>query len=77
MNVVPGTRFGHWVIVQITGRAALVQCRCGSVRRVALDALTSGTSVSCGCFGASRAVRKEAEARQRQRDQRNWRGPKQ
>jgi hypothetical protein len=76
-NVSPGMRFGHWLVIQIKGRTAVARCACGTIRRVALDAFTSGASVSCGCYGESRVVRAELRQRQRQREQRNWRGPKQ
>ena len=80
MTVTVGMRFGHWSIIQITGRTAAARCACGTVRRVALDALVTGASTSCGCFGESYVVRTEMRQRQRQRqqrDQRNWRGSKQ
>jgi hypothetical protein len=76
MNVVPGMKFGHWVVVQIRGRTATARCACGSVRRVALDALVTGASTSCGCYGESYVVRAEIRQRQRQRDQGNRRGCK-
>ena len=67
MTVDPGTRYSFWTVVQAAGRAALVRCRCGPLHKVALDALTSGASTSCGCYGPSTHARKEAEQRQRQR----------
>ena len=73
-TVTAGSRFGFWTVVQTAGRAALVQCACGSVRRVAIDALTTGVSTSCGCYGESYVVRTEIRQRQRQREQTNWRG---
>lgn len=72
-TVTAGSKFGFWTVIQTTGRTAVAQCACGSIRRVSVDALVSSTSTSCGCYGPSRPAREEAEQRQQQRDQGNQR----
>ena len=71
-----GACFGHWRVASVTGRAATCQCRCGTVREVAVAALTSGESARCGCGPLSPSqleqLRVSKEERQRQRD-RDWR----
>jgi hypothetical protein len=70
-------QFGAWTVVKADGKRAVCRCRCGTVRAIAVDALTSGTSTSCGCAPLARdhAAARRAEAAQRQlrRDLRDWR----
>src|SRR5208337_3140979 len=46
-----GRLYGAWVVaaVDAIGRRATVVCKCGETRQVAIEALTAGESVSCGC----------------------------
>ncbi len=50
-SVLAGRHFGAWVVARTdpTGRRALVVCKCGETRQVAIEALTVGESVGCGC----------------------------
>jgi hypothetical protein len=50
--------FGAWTVrsVDESGRRAWAICRCGVVRQLALEALQSGESQSCGCIN-SRSTR--------------------
>src|SRR5208283_597911 len=50
-SVLSGRHFGAWVVARIdtSGRRALVVCKCGEMRQVAIEALTAGESVGCGC----------------------------
>jgi hypothetical protein len=43
--------YGAWTVLNADpgGRRVWVACRCGTVRQVALEALQSGDSQSCGC----------------------------
>ena len=50
MEATKGTVFGAWVIIGAEGRRAWVRCRCGTMRQMALEALQSGESQSCGCL---------------------------
>ena len=73
-----GKRFGHWMVITVTGRRATCQCRCGTIRVISIDALESGNAPSsCGC---SRMPSKEIEKLrdekaewERQRDLKDWR----
>ncbi|MGO9684621.1 MAG: hypothetical protein ACLPTZ_18925 [Beijerinckiaceae bacterium] len=51
--VPPGMRvFGHWTEIGSADRLRkriIVRCRCGRTATVALEALASGESTSCGC----------------------------
>jgi hypothetical protein len=73
-----GRRFGSWTALGTdpTGKRVACRCACGAVRQVAIEALRSGQSTSCGCAPISRdqtlALRAEAEARPR-RIERDWR----
>ena len=48
--MIKGTIFGAWTVLGIEGRRAWVVCRCGTARLVALEALQTGASRSCGCL---------------------------
>jgi hypothetical protein len=60
VNVQPGDRFGHLVVVEELPqrtcpggkrkRVMSCRCDCGEVRPVMLANLTSGNTTSCGCF---------------------------
>jgi hypothetical protein len=73
-----GKRFGSWIVISAdaTGKRAGCRCACGTVRVIAVEALTSGASTSCGCQrlapDQSRALRDEA-ARLRLRRNHDWR----
>jgi hypothetical protein len=80
INVTPGARVGHWRVLGLDGhRRATCQCRCGNIRVLAVDALASGASTSCGCAPptaeAARKARVEAEQHRRVRELnlKNWR----
>ena len=65
MDVVAGTTFGAWTVIGVEGRAAWVKCRCQTIRLVALEALQTGESQSCGCMslpGAGRPLRSSSFA---------------
>lgn len=46
-----GRTFGAWTAVRAdqTGKRVTVICGCGTLRQVALDALSDGSSTGCGC----------------------------
>jgi hypothetical protein len=73
-----GRRFGFWVALGAdpTGKRIACRCACGRVQQVALAALQTGQSRSCGCAPLPRkqrlALRNETEARPR-RIERDWR----
>ncbi len=70
--------FGFWTVISAdaTGKRAACRCVCGTVRVIAVEALASGASTSCGCQTLSpqqaRALRDEAARRRLWRD-RDWR----
>lgn len=72
--VAPGSIFGSWSVVATdpTGKRATCQCRCGRVRQVAIAALESGESTSCGCSpmtpAQGAALRDEVARQRRLRD---------
>jgi hypothetical protein len=55
--------FGLWTLIRLDGTAkrALCRCRCGTIREVALDALETGASKSCGCFLSAKPQRRAAD----------------
>jgi hypothetical protein len=71
--------WGHWVEISAdpTGKRIAVRCICSRVLTVALDALESGESSSCGCRPPTgqqhRSRAAEAEARQRAALLGDWR----
>jgi len=75
-NGIEGRRYGAWVALRADATAKRVSCvcACGAVRQVAIDALESGMSRSCGCTPLSRAevdaTRREIAQRRRLED---WR----
>jgi len=75
---IAGRRFGCWTAVgaDATGKRIGCVCDCGRSQILALDALESGTTKSCGCARLSRdqalALRREAE-RRLQRVDLEWR----
>jgi hypothetical protein len=75
---IAGFTFAAWTVLSTdaTQKHAACRCICGRVQVVAVDALTSGSSTSCGCqrltAGQSNALRAETEQRRQQRD-RDWR----
>ena len=77
MTVV-GKSFGSWTVINAdaTGKRAACRCVCGRVQVIAVDALVSGDSTSCGCQrlapDQSRALRDEAARLRLRRDQ-DWR----
>jgi hypothetical protein len=78
MTVTIGQQFGAWEVVGVdaTGRRAGCRCSCGTVRTVAVAALTDGTSRSCGCVPLTveqgAALRAEAARRCWKRDEGSW-----
>src|SRR5208337_1941522 len=46
-----GRLYGAWVVAAVDafGRRATVVCKCGVARQIAIEALTAGESVGCGC----------------------------
>ena len=62
----PHTVFGAWRVVQVdaTGKRALVVCRCGVNRQIAIETLASGESLGCGCtltpWPKARSTRQQA-----------------
>jgi hypothetical protein len=76
-NIFPGVTIGHWFVLAVNGRRAACRCRCGVTRAVAVSALMSGESTSCGCAALTaeqeKSLRNAREARERQRELRNWR----
>jgi hypothetical protein len=69
----PDNRHGSWAILVRDGRRVLCQCRCGTRRWLAVDALTASTS--CGCAPAPELQRemREADAQRHRRRDRDWR----
>ena len=67
LDVQPGTVFGFFAVVKEAEKhkkanGASVRmfeclCKCGTVKTVRLSSLTSGTTVSCGCFHKEQAGR--------------------
>jgi hypothetical protein len=78
MTITIGQQFGAWEVLSLdaTGRRAGCRCRCGTVREVAVAALTDGTSRSCGCARPTAeqvaALRAEAARRCWKRDEGSW-----
>jgi hypothetical protein len=78
MTVTIGQQFGSWEVLGLdaTGRRAGCRCRCGTVRQVAVAALTDGTSRSCGCtpltIAQGNTLRAEAYRRCWKRDEGSW-----
>lgn len=66
-----GMKFGHWTVAAANDRTATAVCRCGNVRVIAVEALVSGASTSCGCQPPSDAIRRD-EAEQRRRRDLKW-----
>lgn len=70
--------FGFWTVVSAdaTRKRAACRCVCGTLRVIAVEALASGASTSCGCQrlapDQSRALRDEAARLRLRRDQ-DWR----
>lgn len=55
MRVIPGMKFGRWVVLADLGRVsgrlrARCRCECGKVTDVLLWSLWDGSSRSCGCL---------------------------
>jgi hypothetical protein len=78
MDVVAGTTFGAWTVIGVEGRAAWVKCRCQTIRLVALEALQTGASQSCGCIepAGREAASTVIVVRQRHRGRRDRRWQK-
>jgi hypothetical protein len=78
MSDLVGKHFTAWTVLSTdaTGKRAACRCVCSRVQVIAVDALTGGSTTSCGCqelsADQSLALRAEAEQRRRQRD-RDWR----
>jgi hypothetical protein len=74
-----GQQFGSWEVLGLDATGRRVGCRCsrGTVRQVAVAALTSGASTSCGCAPLSAeqgdTLRAEAARRRWERDAGTWR----
>ena len=51
-----GPRFGAWTAIRVdqSGKRIIAVCVCGSVRQIAVDALTDGQSQGCGCSATPR-----------------------
>ena len=75
---VTGKCFGSWMAISAdaTGKRAGCCCVCGNVRVIAVEALASGATTSCGCQKLapeqSQRLRDEAARRRLWRDQ-DWR----
>src|SRR6185369_3429141 len=54
MKLSPGKSIGKWTVLSITGRLAVVQCKCGTVRTVYFSQLA--TLNNSGCSSCSRSV---------------------
>jgi hypothetical protein len=71
-------RLGSWMVISAdaNGKRAGCRCVCGTVRMIAVEALASGASTSCGCQRLapeqSQALRDEAARLRLRRDQ-GWR----
>jgi hypothetical protein len=46
-----GDRFGSLVVLGLEGQHRLCACDCGTKKRIRVDHLKSGATVSCGCVG--------------------------
>ena len=57
------TKIGDWRVLRVAHRRALCRCRCNQVHEVAIEALTSGESTSCGCSELSRPKNKNRDPR--------------
>ena len=61
-----GDRFGRYTVLHEAepdkrGRTHwMCKCECGEVRRVRADALTRGTSLSCGCLAVERTIERSS-----------------
>jgi len=60
-----GKQFGRWTVLSKTTRKTksnnlyyLCQCQCGTIREVLRFTLTSGKSISCGCYQKELASKK-------------------
>lgn len=70
-EIVPGDRFGHWVVQSFAGsklpsknapskcKYYLCKCDCGTVREVKASDLRRGVTESCGCLKGERRWHKE------------------
>jgi hypothetical protein len=71
-------QYGYWAALSAdsTGKRITVQCVCGRLSVVGVEALEAGTTTSCGCRPPplpNRAAFREEQARQkRQRDLGGW-----
>lgn len=79
MTLAPGTRFGSWIVLSVSGRSATCACACGTVRVLSVNAIASGeATMSCGCVALTWQERYEAkradDASKATRDLRDWRG---
>lgn len=80
LRVSSGQKFNRWEVLgevskRGTSRYFLCKCDCGTIRQVALCTLSTGKTVSCGCYGKERL--KEVEhliKRKRGTEHQNYKG---
>ncbi len=59
MKDLAGCRFGRWTVIHFSHRQGKryywsCRCRCGSVRTIRSDGLSTGKSASCGCLAVDK-----------------------
>jgi len=61
-NILVGTKFGRWVVVEAVkpngnkqGRYYTCRCECGTEKQIRGDSLSNGESSSCGCLAREKA----------------------
>lgn len=54
-----GKKFGKWVVLEVVGHKAVVQCGCGRIRHVFKSCLRLGKSTQCKSCSAKRTYRRE------------------
>lgn len=77
-TITPGSKTGFWEVLSIdpTGKRCCAGCVCGNVSIISVASLLDGTAApSCGCITTkhqAKTMRREAEERQRKREQTKW-----
>ncbi len=49
-------KYGHLVVLESQGRYRICRCDCGTIKKVRIDHLRSGATVSCGCIGRANSA---------------------
>lgn len=49
-------KYGHLVILEAKGRYRVCRCDCGVIKKVRIDHLKSGATISCGCIGKAHSA---------------------